>query len=396
MDLLRQKKQAGALCSNDAKSCYDRVVHSVSSLSMHCLGANIGPVKSMFISLQKSAHRIRTAFGISEKTYGQDREEPLQGLGQGNGAGPAGWAIVSTPIINMMRVLGYGATFLSAMSVVLIALVCYAFVDDTDVVHTAQDVNTSGKTIMKEMQSVIDHWEGGLRATGGAIVPKKSYWYLIDWIWEKGKWRYAQINDIPGNLTIRDTCGTRRVILQRYNPDIAKETLGVYLAMDGNNTEEIKNLRKKTQEFADQIRTGLVNKWDAWYAINSTIMKTLEYPMIATTITEKEWDFIMRPIRQSGLPKVEISRNFPKTVLYGPKMYQGLGILHPYYNQQLQHIEVCIHEGDRDTITGELIRASLEQLQVEIGLPGNLFDQDYEILQTLATECWLKSLWAFL
>jgi hypothetical protein len=55
-------------------------------------------------------------------------------------------------------------------------------VDDTDVVHTAQDVNTTEITIMKEMQNVIDHWEEGLRATGGAIVPKKSYWYLIDWI----------------------------------------------------------------------------------------------------------------------------------------------------------------------------------------------------------------------
>ena len=73
-----------------------------------------------------------------------------------------------------MRVAGFGATFFSAMSVTLIAFVCYAFVDDTDVVHTAQDVFTTGKTIMVEMQTVIDHWEGGLRATGGAIVPKKK------------------------------------------------------------------------------------------------------------------------------------------------------------------------------------------------------------------------------
>jgi endonuclease/exonuclease/phosphatase family metal-dependent hydrolase len=214
MDLLRQKRQAGALCSNDAKSCYDRVVHSIASLSMRRLGAPIEPINSMFKSLQMAAHRIKTAFGVSEKSYGSDRIEPLQGLGQGNGCGPAGWAIVSTPIINMMRVLGFGATFLTAISVTLVAFVCYAFVDDTDVVHTAQDVNTSGIEILHQMQTVIDHWEGGLRATGGAIVPKKSYWYLIDWIWEKGNWRYATIDDIPGNLTIRDTCGTKRVILQ--------------------------------------------------------------------------------------------------------------------------------------------------------------------------------------
>ncbi len=395
MDLLRQRRQSGALCSNDAKSCYDRVVHSVASLSMRRLGAPIEPINSMFISLQKAAHRIRTAFGVSEKKYGDDRDIPLQGLGQGNGCGPAGWAIVSTPIINLMRAAGFGATFLTAISVSLVAFVCYAFVDDTDVVHTAQDVNTTGEEIMRQMQTVIDHWEGGLRATGGAIVPKKSYWYLIDWIWERGKWRYATQEDIPGNLTIRDTCGTQRVILKRYDPDIAKETLGVFLAMNGNNKEEIIKLRNKTEEFAEQLRTGMISKWDAWYAITATIMKTLEYPMLATTITEDEWDFIMRPIRQSGLPKIQLASNFPRKVLYGPKKFQGMGIMHPFYTQELSHLALCLHEGESDTITGELLRASMEQLQLELGTPGHLMQLDFSTLGKLATDCWIKTVWEF-
>jgi hypothetical protein len=38
MDLLRQRHQAGALCANDAKSCYDRIVHNVATLSLRRLG----------------------------------------------------------------------------------------------------------------------------------------------------------------------------------------------------------------------------------------------------------------------------------------------------------------------------------------------------------------------
>ena len=34
VDLLRMRRQAGALCSNDAKSCYDRLVHWVASLCL--------------------------------------------------------------------------------------------------------------------------------------------------------------------------------------------------------------------------------------------------------------------------------------------------------------------------------------------------------------------------
>jgi ribonuclease HI len=395
MDLLRQRRQAGALCSNDAKSCYDRVVHSVSSMSMRRLGIPIEPINSMFKCLQQAAHRIRTAFGVSKKKYGDDREIPLQGLGQGNGCGPAGWAIISTPIINMMRVAGFGATFLTAISVSLVVFVCYAFVDDTDVVHTAQDVHTTGEDILLQMQDVIDHWEGGLRATGGAIVPKKSYWYLIDWIYDRGNWRYATQADIPGDLTIRDTCGTKRVTLKRYDPDIAKETLGVFLAMDGNNKEQIIKLRHKTEEFAEQLRTGVINKWDAWYAITATIMKTLEYPMLATTITEKEWDFIMSPIRKSGLPKIQVASNFPSKVLYGPKKFQGMGIMHPFYTQEMSHLALCLYEGENQTITGELLRASMEQLLLELGTPGKLLQLDYSKLENIATDCWIKTVWKF-
>jgi hypothetical protein len=57
----------------------------------------------------------------------------------------------------MMRAAGFRATFLSAMSITLIVFVCYTFVDNTNVVHIAQDVHTTGITIMKEMQTVIDH-----------------------------------------------------------------------------------------------------------------------------------------------------------------------------------------------------------------------------------------------
>ena len=165
--------------------------------------------------------------------------------------------------------------------------------------------------------------------------------------------------------------------------------------MGGNNREQIIKLRQKTQEFADQIRTGFLNKWDAWYAINSTIMKTLEYPMMATTITEREWDFIMQPIREAGLPKIEVTSKFPKILMYGPKAFQGLGIMHPYLHQELMHLAACIHEGKRETITGELIRASTEQIQLELGLPGHIFEKDYDVLAHLVTDCWLKTVWQF-
>jgi hypothetical protein len=86
MDILRQRRQAGALCSNDAKSCYDRIVHNIASLAMRRTGMPAEPIRSMFDTLQKAEHRVTTAYGISDKTYGKKLLIPYQGIGQGNGA----------------------------------------------------------------------------------------------------------------------------------------------------------------------------------------------------------------------------------------------------------------------------------------------------------------------
>ena len=189
MDLLYMRRQSGALCSNDAKSCYDRIVHSFASIAMRRLGAHPQAVRSMLQTIQEAKHHIITAFGPSTSHFGSGRYPPLQGLGQGNGGAPAGWTAVSTPLINMMRTSGFGIKLLSAISTSILSFVCYAFVDNTDVVHCSS-LTATAQEIITEMQEVVDHWEGGLRTTGGALRVDKSFWYLIHFIWENNQWKW--------------------------------------------------------------------------------------------------------------------------------------------------------------------------------------------------------------
>jgi hypothetical protein len=157
MDNLQQARRAGALCANDAKSCYERVVHSIAALAMHCMGVPVNPIKSMFSTLQKASHKIRTAFGLSDKIYDHGRDPPLQGFGQGNGCRPSGWAVISITLINLFSTAGFGFFLLTALTVSVVQFVCFAFVDDADVVHMAKDVNTSGDSVRQKIQQAIDH-----------------------------------------------------------------------------------------------------------------------------------------------------------------------------------------------------------------------------------------------
>ena len=99
------------------------------------------------------------AYGVSKQTYGTNMAIPYQGVGQGNGAGPAIWAVISTVIIAiMMATAGHGFHLLSAITKTLITMICYAFVDDTDVIQSACDVNQKGEAVVPLMQSAVHRY----------------------------------------------------------------------------------------------------------------------------------------------------------------------------------------------------------------------------------------------
>jgi hypothetical protein len=223
-DLMHQMKMAGALCSNDAKSCYDRILHSIASLCLQCLGLLEGAIVCMFSTLQNLEHTVRMVYRDSNQSYGSNMWiVPLHGSGQGNGGGPMLWAVVSTPKLKMMKSEGFGTFFCACISGDHIRFVGYSFIDDMDLIQMAQYPNKSKLEVASEMQRALDTWEGSLWAMGSAIVPDKSFWYLIGFQWTEGIWRYKDEEEAPATLSVKD-CDGQRIQLARLSPDAARQT----------------------------------------------------------------------------------------------------------------------------------------------------------------------------
>ena len=92
----------------------------------------------MFDTIKNLKHTVQTYHGESEQTFGGEtgREiNPLHGVGQGNGAGPAIWAVISTVFVDLLRDKGYGFKTQSPISKTGIHLVGCGFVDDTDLLQ---------------------------------------------------------------------------------------------------------------------------------------------------------------------------------------------------------------------------------------------------------------------
>ena len=124
-------------------------------------------------------------------------------------------------------------------------------------------------------------------------------------------------------------------------------------------------------------------------------MKSLEFPLPTLTMTYDECNKIMKIVKQGLLNKSRVSISIPSSALYGSAKEGGLQLNHLYHTQGLMHLNKFVRFLDSQTITGKLIRVSLEIAIVELGIGRNLFSLDYTRFHCLLSDSWIKSLLRF-
>jgi hypothetical protein len=173
--LNRQARIDADMCSYDAKSCYDRIVHSIASIIMRHQNVPALACICVFTTLQNLHHTVSTIYDDSKSGYGGALwAVPYSGVGQGNGAGPSIWAVVSTPVLKMMKDEGFGFMYKTSIEGEQLYFMGYILVDDTDIIPFGQPGEPL-QVLATRMQAAMDTWQGELRATGGALDPYKSF-----------------------------------------------------------------------------------------------------------------------------------------------------------------------------------------------------------------------------
>ena len=395
-DLMRQTRRPGGLCSNDAKSCYDRIGHSSAGLAMQRCGVPPSLVDASLGPIQHLRHFIRTAYGDSTTSFSAAGHlVPVQGIGQGNGAGPAIWAVVSTPIFNAMRQRGYGLFLRSPHSGSSFLFVGYAFVDDTDLVVDGVSASATATQVAERLQASANFWEASLRASGGALSPAKCHWYLVDHRWHDGQWRLVAPADSPATLRIRSPSG-RVVPIERVSPMEARKTLGVWTAPDGSMKAEYAYLESKVKNWTERICVRTLPHHLVWMSLHTGIFKTLQYPLAATTFSEAECRSLCSPLLKIGLSRSHIVRSMPRPVVHGPQVTGGFAVPDLYVEQAIAHLTAFISFGHSESsITGFLLRNTLEFLQLELGTAGNPLALNFQDWSKCAVPTWCTSLWSF-
>ena len=142
-DIIRQMRRSAGVASVDADNCYDRIAHAIASLVFQAFRIPISALESMLTTIQEMKLFLRTGIGVSIET---------QGLCQGNGASPAGWAMVSICIISALKKKGHEAHFTCPIT----KLTSHnANVGDTDLAHFRMDKDQGKEESFYFLQEAI-------------------------------------------------------------------------------------------------------------------------------------------------------------------------------------------------------------------------------------------------
>ena len=92
---------------------------------------------------------------------------------------------------------------------------------------------------------------------------------------------------IQGNYHLLDK-NKNKEPLKKLDVSEGSETLGIYIAMNGNNVDQRKNLENKAKKMADQLCTKICEPNTSTYVFNSCFMASIRYCLPVSNFTEAE------------------------------------------------------------------------------------------------------------
>ena len=139
--------------------------------------------------------------------------------------------------------------------------------------------------------------------------------------------------------------------IERISPKQASRILGVQISPDGPSRYQTRLLHQITASWSNKIRLGHINKQDTCYYFQTTVLKSLEFPLIATSMNEIQCHYIESPALCLALKVSGITYNMHRYIVATPLAYLWINNRTIYETQGLKHIMVLTKFGLIDPIT---------------------------------------------
>ena len=240
-----QKCTIGSI-QHDMTAHFDQMYPEMTSIYATKYAVDEGVMKSVGYTIARLRRNVKTALGVSEKSYGQEVGAPrIGGMVQGKADVPQLSTQQSDVMLRAHKSLTYGVLIKSPGMHRSIQHHSVAFADDTDG-HVASKTgeNLSIPRMVRRLQHSGQTWNDLTNICGGALAHHKCFWQMLFWENDRGHLRPAK--EMHEQLVLLDGKGAHSVI-QYVPPNRPNVGLGFNLCLDGNQLPHFQATLQKIQ-----------------------------------------------------------------------------------------------------------------------------------------------------
>jgi len=376
-------QRSAGVASVDADNCYDRIAHAIASLVFQAFGIPLSALESMLTTIQEMKFFLRTGFGDSKDFASSTLSIKTQGLCQGNGASPAGWAVVSICIISAHKKKGHGALFICPITKLKSHLAGIIYVDDTDLVHFCMDEDQGKEESFYFLQEANTNWGKLLLASGGVLKPIKCFYHLISFEWKADiSWVYENNKESDEFQAVVPLADGSVGEIQHLGIDMPIKPLGSMTCPSGCSEGSIAYMQTKGRAWKDMIKTGNLSRRNVWFMLDKQFWPRISYGLCAVTPLYRELRECLMKIYYEIHPRGGIRRMARRGTRQLAARFYGVGCPHPAIECLIAQLNKFImHYGSRSGL-GLNIQTLLELLIIETSLSLKPVTEDY------GTCCW--------
>ena len=374
----RTMRQPMGLVDVDATGCFDRMVGRLLSLINQCNGMTQQASSCQAEVLHNMKHFVKTTRGISEKYIKRTKNILLEGNGQGNAASVPGWHGHNEIMCKVYKKLIHGSRISSPDKRVDFEQWLSSFIDDNKMLLSFENEATY-ENILDKCQESLQHWEVLLNITGGAVELRKCFITVL-----KYNTSYKWFSTNPGvPQMIRYKTNQKQCIIEREGEegtiirqqDVTEgvRLLGIKAAANGTYKQEYEVRLEKSREIAGRLTTAPLNIVLSWQVYYCRWKPAITYCLSITTFSAKECNKIQSPFYAALLPKLGMNRHMPRALLHGSSQVAGLGLVNLEAEQLAMHVSGMISQIRKNDRVGQTMRASIDALQIYLGLETQFF-----------------------
>lgn len=393
-DIVRQFKLCAAIGSVDASNCYDAIAHTIASLIFQAFGVSKPTVTAMLSAIQEMKYFLRTAFGDSKNFANSTIRLKYQGLCQGNGAAPAGWAVISITILNAHKRKGHSATFRCPITRLVKKLAAILFVDDCDLIHLAMEEDESVSLTHDRMQQSVINWGELLIGSGGAYKPIKCFYHLLSFGWKaNGDWFYEPNHESEDFDLVVPMPDGSFVTIDHLPADTARETLGVWSCPTGCAKGALAAMQQKAQDWTDRAKEGSLKRRDVWFLADKQMWPSVGYGLCCNMAPLKDLEHCLKRQYWQIVPLGGVIRTTPEAIRQLDRGFYGVGLPHPGVECLIAQSQSLLMHYGCDSAIGHQLKVSLNAMIIELGITSQPLQASFKKYGKWVTDCWLKRLW---